>query len=198
MSVFFLFLLSCASRSTPGSTPASGSCTLRLATLPNSAWQELDVGPEQAPATLRFSGETVRYTRGDQSRIYSCAPEGEALRCATAPDVLTWCRARLASRRGCTLDEIRPQVPTLSEAVILETIRLAAEEHAEVAGTEWENAFVERYAEPEGALSHTLQLRPDPRQCQLQVSAREQHLDGGEWSERPSPLGDARFAPLIP
>lgn len=192
MLALWIMLAGCAARS--GSEPAvagASACTLRLATLPNSVWRS-------DGTTLRFATDTLRYSRGEQSRMYVCAPvtDTQALRCSTTPDVLAWCRARLANRRACDRALLEPYAARLSEEQIDDAIVAAAEEHARVAGTEQENYFTERYARPEEPLLHVLQIQPDPQTCQLDVQETALRLVGGDWDEQPA--APAAFAPTVP
>ena len=192
MLALWIGLLACGPRRPAAAdAPAVSACTLRLATLPNSVWQSGDT-------TLRFATDTIRYTRGEQSRLYACTPDedAQALRCSTSPDVLAWCRARLANRRACERALIAPYAARLSDDQIDEAIVAAAEEHAAIAGTEQEGYFTERYARPQEPLLHLLQIQPDPQTCQLTVQETAMALLSGDWSEKPSPPGS--FSPSAP
>ena len=187
-------MMACVARNPP--PVESRSCTLTLATLPNSAWVPSTTAEEQPEVSIRFlEGRVQQSVDGQLTEFICVAEEGpERLRCATPLDVLVWCQMRLASQRSCSLDQLPDDIGLDAEAA-QQAIAQVAEEHAQVAGTDEEQRFIDRYAQSSEPLMRRLVVQPDPAQCRLLVLETEASLVDGIWDEQTRTEGMALYVP---
>lgn len=189
-------MMACVARNPPPPVE-SRSCTLKLATLLNSAWVPMTTAEEQPAVSIRFLQDHVQQSIDGQLTEFSCVAEEapERLRCGTPLDVLTWCQMRLASQRSCTLDQIPDDIIELDAEAAQQAIAQVAEEHAQVAGTEEEQSFIQRHDQHSEPLMRRLIVQPDPTQCQLQVLEIDVTLVDGLWEEQTRPGGMSLYVP---